>query len=125
MPYPELPSGINIKEKDKLSYFFIRKKKKEENLEKKYGIGDLDEMRKKDEIILSSELEIKPRWGNKEKTKDFNNDWINKSLEKKILEEKKKGNIIDKDGNLNEKDFDPENKDKQDTIYWAKMAAAD
>ena len=125
MPYPELPSGINIKEKDKLSYFFIRKKKKEENLEKKYGIGDLDEMRKKDEIILSSELEIKPRWGNKEKTKDFNNDWINKSLEKKILEEKKKGNIIDKDGNLNEKDFDPENKDKQDTIYWAKMVAAD
>ena len=122
MEYSELPGAINIKEKDKLSYFFIKKKKKEENLEKKYGIGDKDEIKKQNEVNLNTESEIKPRWGSKEKTKDFNNDWINQSLEKKILEEKKKGNIIDIDENLNEKDLSMENKNKQDVIYWAKMA---
>ena len=118
MEYPELPGAINIKDKDKLSYFFIRKKKKEENLEKKCGIGDKDEIKKRNDSNIYIESEIKPRWGTKEKTKDFNNDWINRSLEKKIKEEKKKGNIIEQD----EIHKAAENKDKQDVIYWAKMA---
>ena len=119
--YPELPGAINIKDKDKVSYFFIKKKKKEENLEKKCGIGDKNEIQKKNDSNII-ETKIKPRWGSKEKTKDFNNDWINRSLEKKILEEKKKGNIVDKDEILKENDLAKENKEKQDVIYWAKMA---
>ena len=95
-------------DKDKLSYFFLQNKKKKENLEKKYGIGlkeKLDNKKMKNDVNEFGEYNIKPRWGSKEKTKDFNNDWVNQSLEKKILEEKKKGNIIDMQGNMNEEDL--------------------
>jgi hypothetical protein len=123
--YPELPGAINIRDKDRNSYFFISKKNKEENLEKKYGIGDKDEFeknKKKKDINQFGEYIGKPRWGTKEQTKDFNNDWIIQNLEKKIIEEKKKGNIIDIYENMNQKDLKDENKVKQDTIYWARMA---
>ena len=118
--YPDLPGSINIHDKDKKSYFFIPKKNKEEKLEKKYGIGDKDKEKAKfkNDINQFGEYEIKPRWGSKEKTKDFNNDWINQSLEKKILEEKQKGNIIDIHGNMNEANVN-QKKERQDVIYWA------
>ena len=118
--YPDLPGSINIHDKDKKSYFFIPKKNKEEKLEKKYGIGDKDKEKAKfkNDINQFGEYEIKPRWGSKEKTKDFNNDWINQSLEKKILEEKQKGNIIDIHGNMNEANIN-QKKERQDVIYWA------
>ena len=123
----DLPSSINIHEKDKKSYFFYPKQKKEENLEKKYGIKNRDEdvkikNRNKKDFNIFGEFEGKPRWGSIEKTKDFNNDWINKNLEKKILEEKKKGNIIDIHGNMHETHLNDDNKVKQDVIYWARMA---
>ena len=122
----ELPSSINIREKDKKSYFFYTRKNKEENLEKKYGIKNRDEDEKnknfRNDFNEFGEFEGKPRWGNKEKTKDFNNDWINKNLEKKILEEKMKGNIIDIHDNMNETHLDENKKVKQDIIYWARMA---
>ena len=123
--FPNLPGSINIHDKDKMSYFFISKKKKEEKLEKKYGIGDTDKNDKnkiKGGNERIDEYDIKPRWGSREKTKDFNNDWINQSLEKKILEEKQKGNIIDIHGNMKEADLANEKKEKQDLIYWARMA---
>ena len=118
--YPDLPGSINIHDKDKKSYFFIPKKNKEEKLEKKYGIGDKDKEKAKfkNDINQFGEYEIKPRWGSKEKTKDFNNDWINQSLEKKILEEKQKGNIIDIHDNMNEANINLK-KERQDVIYWA------
>ena len=123
--YPELPGGISVHDKDRMNYFFIKKKNKEEKLEKKCGIIEDDEKekkKKKNDTNIYGEYEIKPRWGSKEKTKDFNNDWVNQSLEKKILEEKKKGNIIDMQGNMNEEDLNEKNKVKQDTIYWARIA---
>ena len=52
--YPELPSAINIRDKDRNSYFFISKKNKEENLEKKYGIGDKDEFEK----VINKKIKI-------------------------------------------------------------------
>ena len=118
--YPDLPGSINIHDKDKKSYFFIPKKNKEEKLEKKYGIGDKDKEKAKFKYDINQfgEYETKPRWGSKEKTKDFNNDWINQSLEKKILEEKQKGNIIDIHGNMNEANVN-QKKERQDVIYWA------
>ena len=118
----DLPSSINIHDKDKVSYFFVPIKNKEEKLEKKYGIGDKEKYKTRSDLNQFGEFEIKPRWGSKEKTKDFNNDWINQSLEKKILEEKKKGNIIDEHGNLNEANLTQGEKVNQDTIFWARMA---
>ena len=109
----DLPSAFNIKEKDKLNYFFVQSPEKEENLERKYGIerGNTDKN--------LEEFKDKIRWFDKEKTKDFNNDWINKNLERKINEEKRKGNIIDFNGLGN----DTEKKNiKQDVFYWARMA---
>ena len=120
--YPELPGGISIHDRDRMNYFFIKKKNKEEKLEKKCGIIEDDLKKKMNNMNVYGEFEIKPRWGSKEKTKDFNNDWVNQSLEKKILEEKKKGNIIDIHGNMHETDLIEENKVKQDIIYWARLA---
>ena len=120
-----LPSSINIHEKDKKSSFFYSKPNKEENLEKKYGIKNKDEdekNKKRKDFNVYGEFEGKPRWGTKEKTKDFNNDWINKNLEKKIFEEKKKGNVIDMNGNMNKTHLSEDKKEKQDVIYWARMA---
>ena len=109
----DLPGAFNIKEKDKLNYFFVQSPEKEENLEKKFGI----ERDKNDKNL--EEFKGTKRWSNKEKTKDFNNDWINKNLERKINEEKMKGNIVDLNGLGN----DSENKNiRQDVFYWAKMA---
>ena len=118
----DLPSSINIHDKDRNSYFFVPIKNKEEKLEKKYGIGDKEQFKTRSDLNQFGEFEIKPRWGSKEKTKDFNNDWINQSLERKIQEEKNKGNIIDELGNLNEANLAQDKKVKQDTIFWARMA---
>ena len=123
--FNDLPSSITIHDKNKLSYFFLPMKKKKENLEKKYGIGlkeKLDNKKMKNDVNEFGEYNIKPRWGSKEKTKDFNNDWIERSLEKKILEEKKKGNIVDMYENLIEDDLTENNQVKQDTVFWARMA---
>ena len=109
----DAPSSFIIKDKDKLNYFFVQSPEKEENLEKKYGI----ERNKNDKGV--EEFKGKMRWSNKEKTKDFNNDWINKNLERRINEEKRKGNIIDINGGGN--DYENQNV-KQDVFYWARMA---
>ena len=118
----DLPGSIIIHEKDRMSYFFVPIKNREEKLEKKYGIGDKEKNKTKSDLNEFGEFEAKPRWGSNEKTKDFNNDWINQSLEKKILEEKKKGNIIDEHGNMKQANLADKKKVKQDTIFWAKMA---
>ena len=121
----DLPGAMIIHDKDKLSYFFLPNKKKKENLEKKYGIGlkeKLNNKKMKNDVNEFGEYNIKPRWGSKEKTKDFNNDWIERSLEKKILEEKKKGNIVDVYDNMNEENLGEIKEVKQDTIFWARMA---
>ena len=121
----DLPGAMIIHDKDKLSYFFLPNKNKKENLEKKYGIGLKEKLinkKMKNDVNEFGEYNIKPRWGSKEKTKDFNNDWIERSLEKKILEEKKKGNIVDVYDNMNEENLGEIKEVKQDTIFWARMA---
>ena len=124
--FNDLPSSITIHDKNKMSYFFLPMKKKKENLEKKYGIGleqqKIENKKIKNDMNEYGEYNVKPRWGSKEKTKDFNNDWINRSLEKKILEEKKKGNIVDMYENFIEDDLTENNQVKQDTVFWARMA---
>ena len=115
----DLPGGISIRDKNKMNHYFMIEPEKEENLEKKYGIERIEKSPKNKDVNKFGEFNAIPRWSQKEKTKDFNNDWINKSLEKKIKEEKLKGNIIDLTGNFNFK------KKKQNIIqdkyYWAKM----
>ena len=115
----DLPGGINAPEKNKMSHFFLLSPNKEEKLEKKYCIEreEMNQMNK--DINKFGEFNVIPRWSNKEKTKDFNNDWIKKNLEKKIIEEKLKGNIVDFGENtiIEER----EDKIKQDVFYWAKI----
>ena len=115
----DLPGGINVPEKNKMNHFFLLSPNKEEKLEKKYCI-ERDEMSQMNKDINKfGEFNVIPRWSNKEKTKDFNNDWIKKNLEKKIIEEKLKGNIVDFDENTNIEEN--EDKIKQDVFYWAKI----
>ena len=114
-----LPGSFNIKEKDKMNYFFIKSPDKKENLEKKYGIERVERFSKTKSTGKFDEFNGKPRWSDKEKTKDFNNDWINRNLQKKILEEQKKGNIVDINGNLSYEEI--EQNVKKDRAYWARM----
>ena len=115
--YLNLPGGIKIYDKDKMNYYFLKEPIKEQKLEQKYGI-ERDERSINKDVNKFGEFNVVPRWSNKEKTKSFNNDWINKNLEKKMIEERMKGNIVDLDENSNEK----EEFTKQDVYYWAKMA---
>ena len=116
--YLDLPGGIKIHNKDKLNYYFLKEPNKEEKLELKYGI-ERDERNINKDVNKFGEFNVIPRWSNKEKTKSFNNDWINKNLEKKMIEEKSKGNIVDLNENGNN---EKEEITKQDVYYWAKMA---
>ena len=115
----DLPGGINVHEKNKMSHFFLLSPDKEVKLEKKYGIERNEMIKMNKDTNKFGEFNVIPRWSNKEKTKDFNNDWINKNLQKKIIEEKMKGNIVDFDENTNVEETD--DKIKQDVFYWAKM----
>ena len=105
----ELPSSINIRDKDKISHFFITVPKKEENLEKKLGIE------RKEKNAKSFDNFIGPRWSYIQKTKNLNSDWINKNLEYKLNEQKKMGKIVDDFGNIIEK---KNNGIKHDQYYW-------
>ena len=116
--YIDLPGGIHVKDKDKMNHYFLIVPKKEENLEKKYDIERNEKIQRKD-INKFGEFNVIPRWSAKEKTKNFNNDWINKSLERKIKEEKLKGNVVE----MNEDNMysqDDENI-KPDIYFWAKV----
>ena len=117
--YVDLPGGINIKDKNKMNHYFLIPPNKEENLEKKYDIERDEKNKINKDINKYGEFNVIPRWSDKDKTKDFNNDWINKNLEKKIREVKIKGNIVDFNGN-NSIDRNNENI-KQDVYYWAKV----
>ena len=92
---------------------------KEVKLEKKFGIERNQKNQGNKDVNKFGEFNAIPRWSNKEKTKDFNNDWMKKNLEKKIIEEKMKGNLVDFDQNTNVKE--DEEKITQDVFYWAKM----
>ena len=116
--YIDLPGGIHIKDIGKMNHYFLIVPKKEENLEKKFNIERDEKIQNKD-VNKYGEFNAIPRWSAKEKTKDFNNDWINKSLERKIREAKLKGNIIEMNED-NGNNQDNENI-KQDVYYWAKM----
>ena len=116
----DLPGGINVRDKNIMSHFFLLAPNKEENLEKKYNIERSEIKQRNRDFNQFGEFNAIPRWSNREKTKDFNNDWINQNLEKKINEEKKKGNIINVYDNLN--GYENEKTIKQDVFYWAKMA---
>ena len=112
----DLPGGINIRERYRKSHVFMVEPEKEENLEKKYGIERKEVIAKNDDINKYGEFNVIPRWNERDKTKDFNNDWINTKLRCKIKEEKLKGNIVDLNG-----DLDIKNKNiRQDVYYWAK-----
>ena len=113
-----LPGGIEVKDKNKMSYFFVKPSEKEENLEKKYGIERVQSFRKNNKKILG-ELKTQFRYFHKETNKDFNNDWINRNLTKKINEEKIKGNIVNINGNLSYNNY---RNVKHDRVYWARMA---
>ena len=114
-----LPGGIEVKEKDKMSYFFVKPTEKEENLEKKYGIERIESLGRKNNKNNLGELNTQFRFSHKETRKDFNNDWINQNLRKKINEEKIKGNIVDFNGNLS---YNKNGKVRQDRFFWARMA---
>ena len=112
-----LPGGIEVKEKNKMSYFFVKPAEKEENLEKKYGIERVESFDKNRNYL--GVLNTQFRYNHKETNKDFNNDWINSNLEKKINEEKIKGHIININGNLS---YNKYKNEKHDRVYWARMA---
>ena len=101
-----------------MSYFFVKPSEKEENLEKKYGIERVQSFGKNNKKILG-ELNTQFRYFHKETNKDFNNDWINRNLTKKINEEKIKGNIVNINGNLSYNNY---RNVKHDRVYWARMA---
>ena len=115
----DLPGGIKVRDKNKMSHYFLKVPEKEEKLEKKYGIERNEIIQRNKDYNKFGEYNVIPRWSSKEKTKDFNNDWINKNLEIKINEEKLKGNIVDINDNINSDEN--EEKIKQDVYYWAKM----
>ena len=115
----DLPGGIKVHEQHKMNHYFLVVPEKEENLEKKYGIERNEIIQRNKDYNKFGEYNAIPRWSSKEKTKDFNNDWINKNLEIKINEEKLKGNIVDINENINTEEN--EEKTKQDVYYWAKM----
>ena len=118
-----LPGGIEVKNKNKMNYFFVKPSEKEENLEKKYGIERIESFGKNNNKNKnknnSEKLKTQFRHSNKETKIDFNNDWINHNLEKKINEERIKGNIADINGNLSYNKYPNE---KQDRFFWARMA---
>ncbi len=115
----DLPGGIKVREKNKMSHYFMLSPHKEVKLEKKFGIERNQKNQGNKDVNKFGEFNAIPRWSNKEKTKDFNNDWMKKNLEKKIIEEKMKGNLVDFDQNTNVKE--DEEKITQDVFYWAKM----
>ena len=119
--YFDLPGGIKIHERFRKNHVFMVEPEKEENLEKKYGINRIEIVKKDDDINKFGEYNVIPRWNERDKTKNFNNDWINKKLLTKIKEETLKGNIVDLEGNL---DINNKNK-KQDIYYWAKNVMED
>ena len=102
-----------------MNHYFLIVPEKEEKLEKKYGIERNEIIQRNKDYNKFGEYNAIPRWSYKEKTKDFNNDWINKNLEIKINEEKLKGNIVDINENINSDEN--EEKVRQDVYYWAKM----
>ena len=112
-----LPGGIEVKDKNKMSYFFVKPSEKEENLEKKYGIERVQSFCKNRNYFGT--LNTQYRYSQKEAGKDFNNDWINRNLMKKINEEKMKGNIVNINGNLS---YNKDRNVKYDRFFWARMA---
>lgn len=89
-----LPGGIKVKEKNKKNYFFLPPSPPKENLEKKFELERNDKIDKiVSEIEVFGENPKSGRWSSNEQTKNFENDWINRNLEKKLKEEIKKGNF--------------------------------
>ena len=115
----DLPGGITVREKNKKNYYFMVGHEKKENLEKKYGIERAQIIKSYKDLNKYGEFKVKPRWSNKEKTKNFNNDWIKNNLKRKIKEETLKGNIIDYIGNYNSNSMNNLTT-RQDMYYWAK-----
>lgn len=87
-----LPGSINIKNINKKNYFFMINSPRKIKLEKKLGIErNTNEINKtKDEKKIENICENK----NWEKGRSINTDWIYSTLEKKIKEKIKEGNLL-------------------------------